>query len=75
VATQANGTGKKMALWAAALADEALAAAGALVDSPRHHRAPTLELLSETLQIGRVALMTQAEGALLMGSRAIACAR
>jgi len=72
VATQANGAGKEMALWAAALADEALAAAGTLVDSPRYHRAPTLELLSEALQVWWAGLMTQAEGLLLVGSRAIA---
>jgi len=68
VTAQTHGTGKELAVWAAPLADEAFTATLALVDSPRHHRAPTLELLSEALQIGRAALMTQAEGALLMGA-------
>ena len=39
VTAQANGASKEAAVWAAALADEALTAAGALVDSARHHGA------------------------------------
>jgi len=46
VAAQADGTIKEMAIWAAALADEAFAAARALVDGLRHHRAATLEFLT-----------------------------
>src|SRR4051794_13185805 len=65
---QANGASKQTAVWAAALADEAFTAAGALVDSPRHHRAATLKVLAEPLQVGQAGLMTQAESALLMGA-------
>jgi len=68
VTAQPNGASEKTAVWAAALADEAFTAAGALVDSARHHRAATLELLAEALQVGQAGLMTQAEGALLMGA-------
>ena len=74
VTAQANGASKETAVWAATLADEAFTAAGALVDSPRHHRSATLELLAKALQIGQAGLMTQAESLVLMGSRARACA-
>jgi hypothetical protein len=43
---QADGPIKEMAIWAAALADEAFAAARALVDGLRRHRAATLEVLA-----------------------------
>jgi hypothetical protein len=75
VTAQTNGASKESAVWAAALADEAFTAAGALVDSPRHHGAAALELLAQALQIGQAGLMTQTESALLMGARAIPCAR
>ena len=75
VTAQTHGTAKELAVWAAALTEVAFTATRALVQGVRHHGAPTLELLSEALQIGRAALMTQAEGLLLVGSRAIACAR
>ena len=68
VAAQPDGPAKEMALRATPLADEAFTAAGALVDRPRHHRAAALELLAKALQIGQAGLMTQAEGALLMGA-------
>ena len=68
VTAQSDGARKETAVWAAALADEAFTAAGALVDSPRHHRTAALELLAKALQIGQAGLMTQAEGALLMGA-------
>jgi len=68
VTAQTDGASKETAVWAAALADEAFTAAGALVDSPRHHRTAALELLAEALQIGQAGLMTQAESLLLMGS-------
>jgi hypothetical protein len=68
VTAQANGASKETAVRAAALADEAFTAAGAFVDSPRRHRAATLEFLAEALQVGQAGLMTQAEGALLMGA-------
>ena len=74
VTAQTKGARKEAAVRAAALADEAFTAAGALVDSPRHHRAAALELLAEALQIGQAGLMTQAESLVLMGSRARACA-
>ena len=68
VTTQADGAAKEVALWTATLADEALTTAWALEDRPRHQRAATLELLAEALQVGRAGLLTQAEGALLMGA-------
>src|SRR3954454_9902301 len=68
VTAQANGASKETAVWAAALADEAFTAAGALVDRPRHHHSATLEFLAEPLQVGQAGLMTQAEGTLLMGA-------
>ena len=46
VTTQADGAAKKMAVWAATLADEAFTAALALVDGLRRHRAATLEVLA-----------------------------
>lgn len=51
VTTQAYGSAKKLALWAATLADTALPTTRALVDRPRHHSAPPLELLAQLLQI------------------------
>ena len=68
VATQADGTAIEMALRATALADEPLAAAGALVDRLCDHRAATLELSPQLLQIWQLGLMTEAESALLMGA-------
>jgi hypothetical protein len=68
VTAQADGACKQLALWAAALGDEALSAARALVDGVHHHRAATLELLAQTLQVGLAAVMTQAERALLARS-------
>jgi hypothetical protein len=65
---QTDGAAEQIAVWAAPLADEAFTATVALVDSPRYHRAATLELLAKALQIGQARLMTQAEGALLMGA-------
>lgn len=53
MATQANGTGKEVATRAAALADEALTAARALVDGPRCHGPSALELLAQALQVGQ----------------------
>ena len=68
VTAQADGASKETAVWAAALADEAFTAIGALVDSLRHHRAAALEVLAHALQVGQAGLITQAEGALLMGA-------
>ncbi|HEY3060466.1 MAG TPA: hypothetical protein VGL99_16020 [Chloroflexota bacterium] len=74
MAAQADGAAKEMAVWAASLADEAFTAARALVDGVRHDGATTLELLTEALLIGQAGLVAEAERALLMGARAIACA-
>jgi len=68
VTAQANGAAKEIALRAAALADKPLSAARALVHRLRHHRAATLELLTQALQVGQAGLMTQAEGALLVSA-------
>ena len=46
VTAQSDGTSKEMALWAAALADEAFAATLAFVDGLRHDRAAALEFLT-----------------------------
>ena len=46
VTAQSDGTSKEMALWAATLADEALAAALAFVDGVRHYCAAALEFLT-----------------------------
>jgi hypothetical protein len=46
VTAQADGTIKEMAIWAAALADEALTAALAFVDGVRHYCATTLKFLA-----------------------------
>ena len=43
VTTQADGTSKKLAVWAATLADTALTATRTLVHRLRHQRAPTLQ--------------------------------
>ena len=75
VTAQADGAAKEIAVWAAALADEAFAAARALVDGLRHYRATTLEVLAQALQIGQAGLMTEAECELLVGARAIARTR
>ena len=64
-----------MARWAATLADEAFAATLALVDGLRHDRATMLEVLAQAPQIGQAGLVTEAERELLVGARAIACAR
>ena len=50
---------KEIALWAAPLADEAFTATGALIDRVRDDRAATLELLTETLQIGQAGLVSE----------------
>ena len=47
VTAQSDGTSKEMALWAAALADEALTAALAFVDGVRHYCAAALEFLCD----------------------------
>jgi len=65
----------KFARWAATLADEAFAATLAFVDGLRHHRATTLEVLAQALQIGQAGLMTEAECELLVGARSIARTR
>jgi hypothetical protein len=72
VAAQANGSGKELAFGAAALADGAFAADGALVHGPRRYCSAALELMSKLLQVGRPPLVTQAESELLMSARAIA---
>jgi hypothetical protein len=72
--TQADSTAKQVAVGAAALADELIAATGAFVHGVRDHHSASLELLAELLQIGRAGSMPQAESALLMGARAVACA-
>jgi len=72
---QADGAAKEIAVWAATLADEAFTATRALVDGVRHHHAATLEFPAQMLQVGLTALVTEAERALLMGARTIACAR
>ena len=72
VTAQSDGTSKEVAIWAAALADEALTAALALVDGVRHYCAAALEVLAQALQIGQAGLMTEAKGALLVSTRAIA---
>ena len=46
VTAQADGTTEQIARWAAALADEALAAALAFVDGVRHYCAAALEFLT-----------------------------
>jgi hypothetical protein len=46
VTAQADGTSKELAIWAAALADEALTAALAFVDGVRHYCAAALEFLT-----------------------------
>ena len=46
VTAQADGAAKEIAVWAAALADEALTAALAFVDGVRHDRAAALEFLT-----------------------------
>ena len=75
VAAQADGSAKEIALRAAALTDETFTATGALIDCVRDDRAALLELLAEPMQVRRGRLLPQAEGALLMSARAIACPR
>jgi len=72
VAAQTHDTAKELAVWAATLTEVAFTATGALVQGVRHHGATSLELLAEVLQVGRASLVTQAEGLLLVGTRAIA---
>ena len=74
VATEADGACEQVALGAATLADEALAAVGTFVHGLRHDRSTTLELVTKLLEVGHIGAVTQAEGELLMGARAIACA-
>jgi hypothetical protein len=64
-----------MALWAATLADEAFTTTRALVHRLRRHCPATLELLAEALHVRQAGLVTQAEGFLLVGTRAIARTR
>ncbi|MGI9146379.1 MAG: hypothetical protein ACR2IK_07520 [Chloroflexota bacterium] len=66
VAAQADGATKKIAVRAAALADETFTAAGALVYRLRDDSVALLEFLAEPMQVGRGRLLTQAKGALLM---------
>ena len=75
VTAQADGTSKEMAIWAAALADEALTAALAFVDGVRDDCAAALEVLTQALQVGQAGLVTEAERELLVGTRAIARTR
>lgn len=75
LATQAHGTAKVMAFGAAALTDEAFTAIGAFVHGVRYDGAATLEISAQLLQIQPAGAVAQTEGELLMGSRAIACAR
>jgi hypothetical protein len=75
VTAQADSAAKEIAVWAATLADEAFTATRALVDGVRHHHTATLEFLAQMLQVGLAALVTEAERALLMGTRAIARTR
>jgi hypothetical protein len=72
---QTYGAAEELAVWAATLADATLAATRAFVHGVRHDGALTLELLAEALQIGQVGLVTKAEGLLLVGARAVPCAR
>ena len=65
---QADGPAEHIAVWAAPLADEAFTATGALIDRVRADRAATLELLTETLQIGQAGLVSEAESTLLVGA-------
>lgn len=74
VSTQADRTAKEVAVGASALTDQPFAATRAFVHGVRDHHAVPLEFLAELLQIGRAGAMPQAEGTLLMGARAIACA-
>jgi hypothetical protein len=75
VATEPDGAVEAIAFGATALADEALTAARAFVDGLRHDGSALLELSSQLVEIGERGLMTKAKSELLMGSRAIACAR
>jgi hypothetical protein len=72
VAAQADSGAKKLAVWAAALADTALTAAWAFVHRVCHDRLATLELTAELLLIWQAGLMAQAEGLLLVSTRAVA---
>ena len=71
VTAQSDGTIKELAIWAAALADEALTATLAFVDGVRHYCAAALEFLAEALQVRQLGLVTEAKRALLVGARAI----
>ena len=71
VTAQSYGTAKELALRAATLTKVAFTATRALVHGVGHHGASVLELLAEVLQVGWARLVTQAEGLLLVGSRAI----
>jgi len=73
--SQANGAAEQIAVWAAALADEAFTTTWALVDGLRYDRASTLEFLAQALQVRWPGSVTQAESTLLMGTRAIPCTR
>jgi hypothetical protein len=72
VPAQAHGMAKELAVRAARLTEVAFTATRALVQGVHHHCATSLELLAEVLQVGRARSVTQAEGLLLVGSRAIA---
>jgi hypothetical protein len=72
VTTQTHGTAKELAVRAATVTEVAFTATRALVQGVRHHGATSLELLAEVLQVERAGLVSQAEGLLLVGSRALA---
>src|SRR5216684_3737845 len=75
VTAQSDGTIKEMAIWAAALADEALTAALAFVDGVRHYCAAALEFLTQALEVGQAGSVTETKRELLVGARAIARTR
>jgi hypothetical protein len=75
VTAQADGAAEQIALWAAALADEPFTATLAFVNGLRHHRAATLEFLTQALQVGQAGSVTETKRELLVGPRAIARTR
>lgn len=73
VTAQVDGSVEQVAVRAATLADVALGATRALIDRVSRQCAAALQLLAHTLKI-HVGVLAEAEGALLMGTRTIACA-
>src|SRR6266851_5028261 len=73
-AAHTERTSKQVAIAAASLAEEALAAPATLVDRVRDQRFATLESRAHTAQIDRGSLMTESITALLASARAIPCA-